>query len=152
MSRQEALEITAMVLTNWRVKDWTKEEIDAFATGIQWLDAEIAVSTVVRASRELKYPPRIAEFLEVYRAEKASLRPIIAPPENKPKPLDLWIKRWICARYLYAKFGKEQDMRRFREQGDYGDFTVEQMPEEAWTKEAERLDDAALLDSIGKHH
>lgn len=152
VTRQESLEITAMVLTNWRVHDWSKEEIDAFATGIQHLDAEIAVSSVVRASRELKYPPRIAEFLEVYRAERASLRPIIAPPESRPKPLDLWVKRWICARFLYARFGKERDMRRFTDQGDYGDFTQEQMPEGAWVEEAEKLDDESLLASFGRGH
>jgi hypothetical protein len=146
MTRQEALEVTQMVLTNWRVRDWTKEEIDGFATGIQHLDGQIAVASVARASRELKYAPKISEFLEVYRAERATLRAaMIDPPDPQSRPMEPWVREWMCARYLYANFGRERDMRRFPEQGEFGDLTQELMPEGAWRKEAESLGDDELL-------
>lgn len=146
MTREESFDVTNMVLTNWRVRDWTKEEIDAFARGIQHLDAEIATSTVARAARELTYAPKISEFLEVYRAERARLRSQLPPPpETQGRPLDLWVKRWICARFLYAQFGKEQDMRRFPEQGDRGDQTKDVMPEVAWLEEANMMSDTEAM-------
>lgn len=148
MTRDESLDITKMVLTYWRVHDWSKEEIDAFARGIQHLDAETAVSALARASRDLKYAPRIAEFLEVYRAEKARLRPVLPPLSHESKPMDLWVKRWLCARLLYSRFGKARDMRRFPEQGDSGDLTQELMPEGAWVAEAESMSGEELLNAF----
>lgn len=150
MTREEALDVTQMVLTYWRVHDWSKDEIDAFARGIQHLDSEIAVSALAMASRDLKYPPRIAEFLEIYRAERARLRPIVAPLEPESRPMDLWVKRWLCARLLYSRFGKARDMRRFTEQGDSGDLTQELMPEGAWTEEAESMSESDLLVAFRK--
>ena len=146
MTRDESLEITQMILTNWRVRDWSKEEIDAFARGIQHLEAEIAVSAVARASRDLKYAPKIAEFHEVYRAERSHLRSHLEPtPEPQGQPIPLWVKRWMCSRYLYAQFGKERDLRRFPEQGDHGDLTHELMPEGAWLDEANTMDENGAM-------
>jgi len=151
VTRQEALEVTGMVLSNWRVRDWSKEEIDAFATGIQHLDGQIAVATVARAARELTYAPRIKEFLEVYRAERASLRAeLVEPPEPKARPMEQWVREWMCARYLYADFGRARDMRRFAQQGEFGDLTQELMPEGAWAKEAASLDDDGFLKAFRK--
>lgn len=149
MTREEALDVTAMVLTHWRVRDWSREEIDAFTTGIQHLDGEIAVSAIARAARELKYPPKIAEFLEVYRAERADLRAgMVAPLEPESKPMEPWVREWMCARYLYASFGRERDMRRFSQQGEFGDLTQELMPEGAWAKEAASLDEEQFLEAF----
>ena len=147
MTRDESLEITQMLLTHWRVRDWSKEEIDAFARGIQHLDVEVAISTIARASRELKYAPKIAEFHEVYRAERSRLRSHLDPkPEPQGQPLPLWVRRWMCARYLYAQFGKERDLRRFPEQGDHGDLTQELIPEGAWLEEANALDETDVME------
>lgn len=142
MTRDESLQVVKMILTYWRVRDWSKEEMDAFAKGIQHLDVQIAVSALAVASRELKYPPRIAEFLEVYRAERSRLRASLPPEvQTRGAPYPFWVKRWICARLLHKRFDKEQDMRRFVEQGDFGDLTQEVMPEGAWVDEANMLDD-----------
>lgn len=146
MTRDESLDVVKMILTHWRVHDWGEEEIDVFAKSIQYLDAEIATSTVITSSKELKFPPRIAEFHERYRTERKRLRPAVDPKaEPEATPLPLWVKRWICARQLYALFGKERDMRRFHEQGDYGDLTQELMPEGAWVEEANGMGDEEVM-------
>ena len=146
MRREESLEIVSMILAHWRVDDWTREEIDAFARSIQHMDAEVATSTVIRSAKELTFPPRIAEFHERYRTEKKRLRPEVDPlQETEGAPLPFWVKRWICARQLYEDFGKERDMRRFAEQGDHGDLTQELMPEGAWVSEAETMGDEEAL-------
>lgn len=144
MTREDSLKITEMVISHWRIKNWEKDEIDAFARMIQDLDAEIATSTVIQATKELIHPPRIAEFREYYRAEKRRLAPELPPVVDEGQPLPFWIKRWICARQLYARFGKERDMRRFPEQGDYGDLTQETMPEGAWIEEANSIGEGEL--------
>ena len=141
MTRDESLQIVAMILSHWQVQNWSKEEIDVYARAIQHLDAEITTSVVIRSVRELKYAPKIAELHERYYVERRRLRPVVEPVEVKPTPLPQWVKRWICARMLYARFGKERDERRFPEQGDYGDLTRELMPEGAWNDEADKLTD-----------
>lgn len=146
MTRNESLDIVKMILMHWRVNDWTEEEIDVFAKSIQHLDAEIATSTVITSAKELKFPPRIAEFHERYRTERKRLRPTIdAKAEPDGAPLPLWVRRWMCARYFYAQFGKERDMRRLPEQGDHGDQTQELMPEGAWVEEANAMNDEELM-------
>lgn len=145
MTREDAIDIVGMIVTNWQVKNWTKEEMDAYARNIQHLDAEIVTSVVVRASREIAYPPKVAELHERYRAEKRRLRPEVAPIEQSGAPLEFWVKRWCCARFFYDDFGKERDMRRFVEQGDHGDLTQELMPEGAWVEEAELLNDEEAI-------
>lgn len=146
MTREESIDIVKMILTYWRVHDWEKEEIDAFARSIQHMDAEIATSVVIQASKDLKYPPKIAEFHERYRAERARLRPAVDPLEPQSgAPLEFWVKRWICARMLYKFFDKEKDYRRFAEQGDWGDQTQELMPEGAWVEEANSMDDEEVM-------
>lgn len=142
MTRDESLQIVAMILHHWRPKQqWSKEEIDAYAKSIQDMPADLATSAVAQAAKEIAYSPSIAELREYVRLERVRRAPIVAPPQIKQKPIPLWVKRWICARMLYDKFGKERDMRRFAEQGDHGDLTQELMPDDAWLDEANALDD-----------
>lgn len=143
MTRDESLQIVSMVLSHWpQGKEWGVDEISAYAQSIQRLDAEIATHTVTRAVQEIKYRPSVAEFLEYYYAERRRLKPVVEPLEEpKATPLPVWVKRWICARLLYDRFGKEKDIRRFPEQGDYGDLTQETMPDGAWEKEAQSMGD-----------
>lgn len=146
MTRDESLEVVGMILTFWQVKNWTKDEIDAYAKNIQHLDAEVATSTLIRASRDVAYPPKVAELHERYREEMRRLRPVVAPKDDPVgQPIPEWVKRWICARMLYKSFGKAKDYRRFPEQGDWGDLTKELMPEGAWVEEAAAFDDEEIM-------
>lgn len=145
MTRAESLTIVQMILSHWHGRDWTKEEIDAYARSIQDLSAELTTHAVAKAAKEIRYRPSIAELREYVRAERNRLAPAIAPYEaQRTDTIPLWVKRWVCARMLYAQFGKQRDMRRFREQGDYGELTYELMPDDAWLDEANSLDDEGM--------
>lgn len=140
MKREESLLIVSMIVDHWRVKDWTKEEMDTYAKRIEDLDAEVLTSTVIRASKEMTFAPRINELRERYKSEKRRLAPTVDPKgDAAPQPLPQWVKRWVCARLLYSRWGKERDLRRFPEQGEFGDESVEQMPEGAWEEEASSI-------------
>lgn len=142
MTRDESLQVVEMILSHWHSnREWTKEEIDVYARLIQDMDIELTMSAVIKAAKEIAYRPSISELRERVRAEKRRLAPAVEPLEAKLTPLPHWVKRWICARMLYKQFGKEQDLRRFPEQGDWGDLTMEVMPEGAWEKEAASMSD-----------
>lgn len=143
MNRDESLQIVAMILAHWRPKrEWSKDEISAYASSIQDMPAELTTSAVARAAKEIAYPPSIAELREYVRMERVRRAPVVAAPEpSVGQPLPFWVKRWICARMLYERFGKPRDLRRFPEQGDAGDLTQELMPGDAWIEEANSMDD-----------
>ena len=143
MTRDESLTIVSMILAHWRPKrEWSKDEISAFAASVQDLPAELTTSAVARAAKEIAYPPSIAELREYVRLERVRRAPQVKPLEpSDGAPIPLWVKRWICARMLYERFNKPRDERRFSEQGDYGDPTRELMPDEAWVEEANSMDD-----------
>jgi len=151
MTRDESLQVVEMILSHWRIRDWSREEIEAFARGIQDLDAELATSAVIHAAKEMDFAPRLAAFREYVRIERRRLAPAVEPlPPVTGRPIPQWVKRWMCARYLYASFGKERDMRRFPEQADFGDLTKELMPEEAWLDEVNSLDEKGFSKAFEK--
>lgn len=142
MTRDESLTIVRMLLNYWRPKrEWTKDEISAYASAIQDMPAALTTTALSQAAREIAYPPSIAELREFVRIERVRRAPTVDPVVPEKGDLPLWVKRWICARMLYERFGKPRDMRRFREQGDHGDLTQEMMPDDAWLQEANTLDD-----------
>lgn len=148
MTRDESLQIVEMIITHWRVKNWSKEEIDVYARLIQDLDAELTVHCISVAAKEIAYPPDVASLRERVRTEKRKLAPTAAPIKPQPQEYPPWVKRWICARMLYARWDKERDMRRFPEQLDFGDYTQEVMPEGAWDKEVASLDERAFSEGF----
>lgn len=143
MTRDDSLEIVRMILSGWpQAKPLDEEEIDLYARSIQDLDAEIVTHTVLKAVKDMPYRPTVADLRERVRAEKKLLAPQVDPiPPSEGRPLPLWVKRWICARMLYERFGKERDLRGFPEQGDSRDLTAELMPEGAWVEEAESIEE-----------
>ncbi len=147
MTRGESLQIVSMLMSGWpQGKELVKEEIDMYARGIQDLDVELTTHAVLKAVKDAKYRPTVAELRERVWMEKRRLAAEVAPrPDPVGSPLPLWVKRWICARMLYKSFGKEKDYRRFPEQGDFGDLTIEVMPEGAWVEEAESFDDEEMI-------
>lgn len=147
MTRDESLQIVAMILNHWRPKigrEWTKDEISAYASSIQDMSAELTTSAVAAAAKQIAYPPSITELREYVRLERLKRAPLAAPVEPERKEMPLWVRRWICARLLYAQFNRPRDMRRFPEQGDFGDITQEQMPENEWLEEANSITDKEL--------
>jgi hypothetical protein len=121
---------------------WTAEEIRQYAKGIETLDAAVATRAVLRAQQEMTRRPPVHELVALYRVERANMlaqEKGVTPPDTKPQRLPLWVGRWACSRFFYARFGRDQDTRRFPEQGDWVDPAEPLMPPEEWEKEARSL-------------
>ncbi len=153
MNHEEALTVTQMVVTTWpSTKIWTAEEMSAYATGLQRYDAEYATKAVAAAQQKLMYRPSVAELREFYDLERAKTRAAAERPEEpraKKEKVPLWVRRWVAARYLYARFGREQDMRRFPEQQDRHSPDMEMMPPTEWLDEAEHVTERQVWASLG---
>lgn len=143
MNHDEALTVTQMVVTTWpQTKEWGVDEISAYAAGLQKYDAATCTRAVAAAQQKLMYRPSVAELREFYDLERAKTRAAAerpAEPRVKKDKMPLWVRRWFAARYLYAQFGREQDMRRFPEQQDRYSPDMEMMPADAWLDEAEHV-------------
>jgi hypothetical protein len=145
VNHDEALTITQMVVTTWpQSKEWGVDEISAYATGLMKYDAATLTRAVAAAQQKLMYRPSVAELREFYDLERAKTRAsaeLPVEPRARIEKVPLWVRRWVAARYLYARFGKEQDMRRFPEQQDKYSPDMEMMPADAWLEEAEHVTD-----------
>ena len=143
MNHDEAITVTQMVITTWpSTKVWTAEEMSAYATGLQRYDAATCTRAVAAAQQKLMYRPSVAELREFYDLERAKTRAHAERPHEertRREKVPLWVRRWVAARYLYAQFGREQDMRRFPEQQDRHSPDMEMMPADAWLDEAEHV-------------
>ncbi len=153
MNHEEALTVTQMVVTSWpSTKVWTAEEMTAYANGLQRYDAEACTRAVAAAQQKLMYRPSVAELREFYDIERAKLRAREEAPERKwpakRETVPLWVRRWVAARYLHAMFGKDQDLRRFPQQGDWGNPDLELMPEDAWLEEAEHVTEDRVWNTL----
>jgi hypothetical protein len=153
MTYEEALTVTQMVITTWpSTKVWGEEEMDAYAHGLQRYEASACVKAVAAAQQKLMYRPSVAELREFYDIERAKTRAAAEAPERqwptKRETVPLWVRRWVAARYLYARFGKEQDLRPFREQGDWATPDGERMPQDAWLEEAEHVTDDRVWNTL----
>lgn len=145
MTYEEAVTITAMVVTTWpTTKIWSTEEMTAYATGLMKYDAATLTRSVAAAQQKLMYRPSVAELREFYDLERAKTRASAerpVEPRARIEKVPLWVRRWVAARYLYARFGKAQDMRRFPEQQDKYSPDMKMMPADAWLEEAEHVTD-----------
>lgn len=147
MNHDEALTVTEMVVNCWPDgRFWTPEQISMYARGIQHLEAGIATRAVERAQRTMTHRPTVADMTGICRSMAVNATTIspsrgYEPLPAKPTKMPGWVREWICARYLYASFGREQDMRRFTEMQDWGDPNMSLMPPGAWANEAASLSD-----------
>lgn len=108
MKRSEALDVVGMIVNGWQGGTWTEEQMLAYASGIESLDAGHATQAVLRAQKEMKFRPSVAELREYVRVEaKVDSRWREAEPEKQPRPM--WVQRWARARL-------RGDVRPFPEQ------------------------------------
>jgi hypothetical protein len=150
MNRDDAITVTEMVLNAWATPQWSESQVEMYVSGLMPLDAAAATKAVILAQRELARRPSIADLRQFYsavRASEASSRPQHDAAAGHGK-LPGWVKRWVCARYLFTHFRREQDMRRFPEQDGHVDPTSDPMPPHEWGQEAERITDAQALTAI----
>lgn len=152
MTRGDALTVTEYVLNAWAKPDWDDDHAAVFVSGLMPYDPELATNAIAMAHTRINFRPSFAEFLEFYRLAKAEAQSRQAETPRKPSgkvnKLPPWVKRWIVSRMLYVKFGKDQDLRRFREQDIWADPDVPLMPDDAWVKEAAAIGDKEAMRAI----
>ena len=113
------------------------------------LEAEQATQAVLLGIRTWKFFPSWADFMTIYaelgklseREEERKKRVVELATRRPVKDLPFWVKRWVCARMLYKRFGKDRDDRHFAEMGEFADPTSELMPADEWSAEAETITD-----------
>jgi hypothetical protein len=101
-------------------------------------DADLVSRAILKGVSEWKYPPSFSELKDYIRLERR-----LAEPEHdifnermvSTREMPVWVKRWVCARFLYSRFGRERDMRPFREQSAFSE-SDDFMPEDEWATEA----------------
>jgi hypothetical protein len=152
VTRDEAVEVTGMVVNHWATPRWTQGQMEAFVDAIVEMEPDLAVEAVGLASKELQHRPSIAEmhsFVRLARAHRRLSEPDPPPEKLSRSKIPLWVKRWVCARMLYEHMHRPQDMRPFPEQSGY-DYPpdVEMMPPDEWVEEAGRITDAKALAAI----
>lgn len=148
MTYEEAVTVTQMIVTTWPSKTlWGADEMHAYAAGLQRYDAAAMTRAVAAAQQKLMYRPSVAELREFYDIERAKARAQAdkpAEPIVRREKVPLWVRRWVAARYLHSRFGKDQDMRRFPEQQDWGNPYEDMMPADAWLEEADHVTDSQV--------
>jgi len=152
MTRDDAISITSMVLNGWAKPDWTDGQTEAYVNALVPYDADHMTNAVALAHRELQFRPPFSELYQYYRAAKAQAASRQDTPPStasgKRNTLPLWVKRWVCARYLYARFGRERDMRVFPEQRDWSNPEDPLMPPDEWVEEAQKITDRDAVKAV----
>jgi hypothetical protein len=132
---------------------WGADEIRMYARGIETLDCEHATKAVIVAQSTLERRPPVASFINLYRSTRADSlareRGILPEKTVGARSIPNWVGRWVCARYFYARFGREQDLRRFEEQGEWADPKLDLMPPQEWAEEAKSIRGRDVLRAIG---
>lgn len=98
MTRDEALDVVAMVSAAWS-QQWGLDEMESYARGIMAGDCENVCKAVLRAQRETRFRPSVAELLERARVERkmAAMADHHNIPAEKPFRPE-WTLRWARAR------------------------------------------------------
>ena len=117
MTRDESLTIVAMIASGWPGAAWDAPRLDSYAKGIESMDALLTTQAVLRAQREVKYRPSVAELREFVSIERR-LSEKDEPQERRTLPpggkCPAWVMGWCVARYRYG------DMRVWAEQDPQG--------------------------------
>jgi hypothetical protein len=154
VTRDDAITLTEWLTNAWPRPEWAPGQIAAFVESLLPYDAEIATQALAKAHIAVTYRPQFAEFYTFYRAEQnaryaeESATRVAAETPAKPGKLPLWVRRWIAARYLHKRFGRDQDMRRFPEQQEWADHRVPLMPGDEWVAEATAIDDRQAIRAL----
>lgn len=155
MERHEAEEVVSLLkaATGGRVE---ADQTEFFAAALTRLDYEQAMSAAVKGTITWQRFPSWAQFREMYAAgaPREELAKTLNMPaeEEKGRVIPRWVRRWIAARFLFTRWGRDQDMRPFQEQGPRltslaGE--IEWMPEGEWDDVADEVSDRDVWGSLG---
>lgn len=148
MTPDDALTITGMIASGWPGQVWEADRLAAYAKGLESLDAELTTQAVLRAQREVKYRPSVAELIEFVQIERRLSEPEQAMERRElpqPSKCPPWVLGWIVARV------RHNDFRTWAEQDRFG-HEKNLMPSDKRTEyiaEAEGLPIDVLFRSVG---
>jgi hypothetical protein len=149
---REAQEIVRLVESYSRA-DFGREGRGLWKEMLYRYDVDIATKAVVKLSQQEGWPTIAALKAAILqlkaegygREEQAA--PSLPPGRTPSRELPMWVKRWTAARYLYGRFGREQDMRIFPEQRD-SHALGEMMPAGEWVEEGAKVRDKDVWQAI----
>lgn len=152
MTRDQSNEVIMLISAATSGKP-DQSTLDYFSAALSPLDYEVALSAATIGKDFWRFYPSWAEFKEMYKLRDGQLHPKPSPSESLPpitkgSKIPQWVRRWVAARFLHEKFGKEKDTRPFPEQGDWVDPKTERMPPDAWVEEASHITDADVWATI----
>lgn len=154
MTEQQANEIVTLIRAACasRVEDDT---IAYFGARLSALDYEAALSAATMGTVSWRRFPSWADFNEMYQAQRKLRQPSGEQREREKehrssgvREIPFWVRRWIAARFLFFRFGKERDLRSFREQEIIVGPVPEFMPDGEWSEEAEQVSDKEVWGSL----
>lgn len=155
MTEDQANEVVMLIraATGGQVNE---EKVGFFTAALLHLDYEVALSTATTGSVIWRFFPSWAEFKEIYRTQIKLREPVGEQrdlPDSNPRiergrKIPYWVKRWVAARFLYSRFGREQDLRWFPEQRGFTDPSNERMPDSEWIDEAEQITDEDVWKAV----
>lgn len=133
MKPLEAEQLVALIHAGF--PNMTAEQRALYQRKLEPEDADLATKAILRGMNVWKYPPSWADLRELILAEKRGV------PEAKEtyrvSVMPMFVRRFVCARFLYTRFDREKDLRPFLEQFPMGPPPgIDLMPEDEWVEEA----------------
>lgn len=148
MTDREAQELVRAIEHLWQY-DMGADGRNTWAEALTPMNSLHASEAVLRLSQRQKDKPTLADvrnmIAKVVRDHEHPNNTGLPPAVEVP----LWVRRWACARYLYAKFDRPKDTRRLREQGEWVSPLVPLMPDDEWEAEALTITDWDVLRTVG---
>lgn len=145
MTEREAHELVRAIEQLWHI-DMGADGRSTWCAALTHYDSIQAAAAITALSERQRERPTIADvrhmIAKLVRDQRDS-RPALEPADRRTLPP--WVKRWACARYFYGRFNRQQDLRRFREAGDWSDPSIPLMPDNEWADEASRISDADVM-------
>lgn len=124
-----------------------EDTVAYFGARLMALDQEAALAAATMGVVTWRRFPSWADFNELYQAQRKLKQPSGEQRSREDdrqsrgvREIPFWVRRWIAARFLFARFGRDRDLRAFREQ-EIIVGPVEFMPDGEWVEEAEKVSD-----------
>jgi hypothetical protein len=160
VTEQQAEEVVMLIAAATGGPPPDDQKLAFFTAALLHLEYPIALSTATTGSVIWRYFPSWAEFKEIYRTQQKLTEPLgeqrdqlaePLPPIARGRKIPDWVRRWVAARFLYARFGRSQDLRFFPEQKDFIDATqMERMPDSEWIEEAAKISDEDVWKAVAQ--
>lgn len=146
MNERQAHELVRSIEHLWSY-DMGADGRSTWTQALTRYDSPIASEAVLKLSERQRDRPTLADVRNMVAKIQRDRIPESRARElgEGSQTLPPWVKRWACARYLYDRFQRRQDMRRFREAGDWADPGIPLMPDGEWEQEAATITDADVM-------